>query len=470
MWKLTFGETYPLQLLVRQADTVLNTDLVADTTVLAQDSNALDLDAVLDDAGGMAADGGRGTLNTSPGTDAATPSDDRVENTSVMLDLRVLEHDTLLDTGTSTNSDARSNAHVRTELGSRVNFGGRVNEDRGNDVGARSCKLFAGFGLGGLLKVEGVGGNSRASGLDLAPEVLGLVDVELLAVGHVGQDVLLQTNDLALLLLIIVVVVRNDVAVLEVVGRGVRNKTSRAVEATLDGGSNGREDGLSGEEVDTTVDEVADTRLRLLDVVENTASVRVGDNATEVCSSLVAHTGSENDGLGILVVEKLEHLLEGKRAADIGVEDEESLRAALEDSIAEVVETTSRSKSLVLAQVLDGDGGELLGGVLDEIAEDGLVVVADNVDLLDLLVGDASDGRQAVPDDRVTGDFEQRLGHVERQRTESSSSRRATDLRIEAISILSTCWRGTVKLYQDNSLCGAALVAAPGAMGHRNVK
>ncbi|KAI6757428.1 hypothetical protein HG531_003253 [Fusarium graminearum] len=345
-----------------------------------------------------------------------------------MLDLGVLEDDTLLDTGTSANNDTGSNAHVGAELGSGVDLGGRVNENRRDDVGAGGSELRAGFGLGSLLEVESVGGNSGASSLDLAPKVLGLVDVELLAVGHVGQDVLLQANNLALLLLVLIVVVVGDVAVLEVIGRGVRDKTRGAVEAALDGGSDGGEDCLGGEEVDTTVDEVADARLGLLDVVKNTACVRVGDDATKVCGSLVAHTGSENNGLGILVVEELEHLIERERAADIGVEDKEALGAALEDSITEVVETTSGSKSLVLAQVLDGDAGELLGRVLDEVAEDGLVVVADDVDLLDLLVGNAGDGGEAVPDDGVAGDFEQRLGQVERQRAETGSSRRTADL------------------------------------------
>jgi hypothetical protein len=363
-----------------------------------------------------------------------------------MLDLRVLKDDTLLDTGTSTNNDTGSNAHVRAELGFGVDLGGRVNEHRWNDVGAGSGELRAGFRLGGLLKVESVSGNSGASSLDLAPKVLGLVDVELFAVGHIRQDVLLQTNDLLLLILVVFVV--GNVAVLEVIGRGVRDETRGAIEAALDGGSNGGEDGLGGEEVDTTVDEVADARLRLLDVVKNTACMRVGDDATKVCGSLVAHTGSENNGLGILVVEELEHLLERERAADIGVEDKEALGAALEDGITEVVKATSGSKSLVLAQILDGDTRELLGRVLDEVAEDGLVVVADDVDLLNLLVGNAGDRGEAVPDDGVAGDFEQRLGQVERKRTETGSSRRTTD--------------------QDNGLCGTTLV--PGAMGHGNVE
>lgn len=46
-------------------------------------------------------------------------------------------------------------------------------------------------------------------------------------------------------------------------------------------------------------------------------------------------------------------------------------------------------------------------GVLDEVAEDGLVVVADDEDLADL--GDLGDGGEAVLDYRVAGDFEEGL-------------------------------------------------------------
>jgi hypothetical protein len=87
-------------------------------------------------------------------------------------------------------------------------------------------------------------------------------------------------------------------------------------------------------------------------------------------------------------------LLEGEGAADIGVEDEETVRAALQDGVAEMVEATSRSKSLVLAQVFDGDLRVSAATVLDEIAEDGLIVVTDNEDLTNLR--ELSDGREAV--------------------------------------------------------------------------
>lgn len=375
----------------------------------------------------MAAGGERSALNTCPSTDPAAPADDRVEDAGIVLDLGVLEDNTLLDAGASANGDTGTNAHVGAQLGGGVDIGGGVDEDRGHNVDA-GCRELVAAGLGGLLEVEGVGGDGGASSLDLTPEVLSLVDVELLAVGHITQDILLEADDLVLLALIIIVVVGEDEAVLEVIGGGVRDEARGSIKAALNGRADGGEDGLSREEIDTAIDEVANARLGLLDVVQHTAGVGVGDDAAEVGGSLVAHAGTEDDGLGILLDEEAQHLIEGEGAADIGVEDKEALRAALEDGIAEVVETTSGTERLVLAEVLDGDGGELLGGVLDEVAEDRLIVVANDVDLLDLLVRDAGDGAEAVPDDGVTGDLEEGLGDVEGEGAEAGASRRATDL------------------------------------------
>src|SRR5690606_30587327 len=125
--------THPLQLLIRQAHAVLHTDLVADHTVLPEDGDALDLDAVLDDAGGVAADGSGRALHTGPGTDAAAPADDGVEDTGVVLDLGVLEDNGLLDACASPNDGARADAHVGTQLGRGVDLGGRVDEDGGHN-------------------------------------------------------------------------------------------------------------------------------------------------------------------------------------------------------------------------------------------------------------------------------------------------------------------------------------------------
>jgi hypothetical protein len=87
-------------------------------------------------------------------------------------------------------------------------------------------------------------------------------------------------------------------------------------------------------------------------------------------------------------------LLQGEGAADIGVEDEETVRTAFQDGVAEVVETASRSESLVLAQVFDRDLGVSAATVLDEVAEDCLIVVTDNEDLANL--GEFGDGSEAV--------------------------------------------------------------------------
>jgi hypothetical protein len=81
--------------------------------------------------------------------------------------------------------------------------------------------------------------------------------------------------------------------------------------------------------------------LGLLDVVEDTAGVGIGDDATKVRGSLLADTGAEDDGLRIAVLEELEHVVQGEGTANVGVEDEETLRPALKNSITEVVEATS---------------------------------------------------------------------------------------------------------------------------------
>lgn len=307
-----------------------------------------------------------------------------------------------------------------------MDVGGRVDKDGGHDVGACGGEFVA-AGLRGLLQIQRVGGHRRAGGLDLAPEVLGLVDKELLAVGHVAQNVLLEADDL--LLVLVVVILGNGTGHgegIQVVGRRVGDETGRAIGAALDGRSDGGEDGIGGEEVDATVDQVADVRLGLLDVVKHSAGVGVGDDAAKVGGGVVADAGAENDGLGVPLDEELEHLLERERAADVGVENKEALGAALEDGIAEVVQAAGGAQRLVLAQISQVDAGELLGRVLDEVAEDRLVVVADDVDFLDVL--DAGDGRQAVPDDGVAGDFEKGLGEIKRERAESRATRGATDL------------------------------------------
>ena len=275
-----------------------------------------------------------------------------------------------------------------------------MDEDGGQDVGGRLGEL-RGVGLPCLLEVEGVGGDGGAGGFDLPPEILGLVHKELSAVGEVGEDVLLEAEDLVLGLLVVV-----EVRGLEVLGGRVRVQ-ARAVRAALDGAADRGEDSLGREEVHAAVDEVGDVRLGLLDVVQHALGVGVRHDAAKVRGGVLAHARAEDDGLGVALLEELEHVVEGEGAAHVGVEDEEALGLALEDRIAEMVEAACRAERLVLAQVFDGQLGELAAGVIDEVAEDGLVVVADHAHLLD--VGHFGNGGQAVPDDGVACDVEQGL-------------------------------------------------------------
>lgn len=353
----------------------------------------------------MAGQGQGRALDTGPGADLAAPANNRVHDTGVVLDLSVLEDDGLLDAGATADGRAWADRDVGSQLGGRVDVGRRVDENGRDDVGRRLGELL-GAVLAGLLQVQGVGGHGRAGGLDLAPKVLGLVHEKLLAVGHVAENILLEANDLALALVIVVVILVEDEGALEVLVAGVAGQ-ARAVGAALDGALDGGEDDVGAEEVDAAVDEVGDVSLGLLDVVQDALGVVVANNAAKVCGGLCADARAQDDGLCILLGEELEHLVEGEGAADVRVQDEEALRLALQDGVAEVVQATGGAQGLVLAQVLDGEVWEVGGGIFDEIAEDGLVIIADEVDLV--YGGDFGDGGQAVVDDGVAGDIEEGL-------------------------------------------------------------
>lgn len=72
-----------------------------------------------------------------------------------------------------------------------------------------------------------------------------------------------------------------------------------------------------------------------------------------------------------------------------------------------MVQSTGGAECLVFSQVLDLELREFLGGVLDEVAEDIFFVVPDQDDFLDVV--DFGHGFQAVPDDGMAGDVEERL-------------------------------------------------------------
>jgi hypothetical protein len=72
-----------------------------------------------------------------------------------------------------------------------------------------------------------------------------------------------------------------------------------------------------------------------------------------------------------------------------------------------MVQTTSGTECLILSQVLDAQIGKLLAGVLDEVSEDGLIVVADQDDFAESR--NLRKGFEAVVDNRMTGDFKKRL-------------------------------------------------------------
>lgn len=69
-----------------------------------------------------------------------------------------------------------------------------------------------------------------------------------------------------------------------------------------------------------------------------------------------------------------------------------------------MVEASCRAQCLIFAKVADCNVGVGLGLVLDEVAEDGLLIVSYNEDFFDL--GDLGDSLETVFDDGVTRDLE----------------------------------------------------------------
>ncbi len=276
-----------LQLLIRQTNAILHTNLITDTTLLAQDGDTLYFDPVLDDRRAVAGHRCGRAFNARPGSNTTIPPDDRVQDTGVVFDLRLIQHDGFLDAHARADDGLRADGDVGAEFRGRVDLRGGVDEDRWHDSRGGFCDLCR-LRLERLGQVECVGGHSGASGLDLPPEVLGLVHKEAVAVGQFGQNILLEAHDFVALAVFVIV---GHEAGLEVLGRWVVDHAG-PFGLALDGSLDAGEDGIRGEEVDAAVDEVGDVGFGLFNIVEHAFCVGVGDDAAEVGGCFVGHAGS----------------------------------------------------------------------------------------------------------------------------------------------------------------------------------
>ena len=69
-----------------------------------------------------------------------------------------------------------------------------------------------------------------------------------------------------------------------------------------------------------------------------------------------------------------------------------------------MVETASGTQCLIFSQILNAQVWKLLARILDEVSEDGFVVVSNQNDFAE--TGDFGDGFEGVGNDWVAGDFE----------------------------------------------------------------
>ena len=77
----------------------------------------------------------RRALYPRPRTDTTVPSHNAIQHARIVLDLRLIEDNTLLDTYAWANDGFRTDTDIRTKFSRGIDFGGWMDEDRWQDVG-----------------------------------------------------------------------------------------------------------------------------------------------------------------------------------------------------------------------------------------------------------------------------------------------------------------------------------------------
>ena len=126
-----------------------------------------------------------------------------------------------------------------------------------------------------------------------------------------------------------------------------------------------------------------------------------------------------------------------------------------------MIETTGSAQSLVLAEVLHGDGGKRFAAILDKIAEYRLVIVPDEKDFFDL--GHFGNGAHAMFDDGMAGDFEERFWDIKGEWTEASASRWTSNLDKSSAIAIEEFWR--IKLTRMTAFVVFCPLVGLGRMG-----
>ena len=263
-----------LGLVVGLVDALVGKDLDAVAVYLILDGHILAEHSVVDDA--------------APRADSALPADNGGVDVGALANGGTIKDGGVDEARGGANDAVGANGHVGAEDGAGGDLRGGVDEDVANDDEASLSR-----GLGGEEGAGGVGGK-RIELLRKAGDVIvGLANVH----PEAGELHAVQ------------LLVRSD----------------RGEHLRLDGGL-GEGDAVKdrlGEDINTSVDLVADKSLGLLDEALNLAILLVVDN--DAILGGVLDLGGQDGALAAVRVVEREELLQGEAAGNVGVEDEEGL-------------------------------------------------------------------------------------------------------------------------------------------------
>lgn len=106
-------------------------------------------------------------------------------------------------------------------------------------------------------------------------------------------------------------------------------------------------------EINTTGDQVGDERFGLLNIVQDLIRIRFCDQTSKVVGGFSWYFGAQNGAQSTMSRMCLPHLDQRECTGYISMKDEDLIRAATQDLVTKVIETSCCAERLIFAEVTE---------------------------------------------------------------------------------------------------------------------